>query len=418
VTGLPMARGGMRGDRPPASGSTTTIWPDARCFARTGAGLAVMLVGSAVPDERLAISGIPLSPLIFLICLFWLSTLPHRLATIRKCFLLQLPLVPLGISILWSTDAAFGAEKFFNLLLSVNIAVFLFLSVEQEFGSRELAKSLLVYLLGLLAATVWYKARLGLFDRYVPFLLLGPITFARLMGLGMVLGLFVLRGAARVLATLAFGLAILWTASKGPILAAALVFLAWAVSREGRRLFRWGYLIPVIAVVFGVIAAGQKLELDILQLGRLSVLWTLDIDDVARHGAANSISVRFWLAAHSLDLIAARPFGVGLGGWAMSVANNFGLEYPHNLVLELWSEAGLLFGSAALATFCAFLVAERSVWKYAALFSFLAQLVSGDLLDARFLLLFSIMSVVYGGESKKPGSGQPDGHSIRSDRSR
>jgi hypothetical protein len=306
--------------------------------------------------------------------------------------ILQFPLMPLGLSLFWSPDVSYGAEKFFNLLLSVNIAVIALASAMQQWGWRAVCQSLLIFLSALLLGALGYKLQFGFLDRYVPFLMFGPITFARLMGIGLVISLFLVRGVSRLLLVGLFGLAVIWTTSKGPILSALVVVLMWIIFDAKRPAENFSRLLGFAAITAAAVFLILQSGLDITKLGRLGALLTVSGEDVIRQGSTDSISIRYWLGIYSLQLIADQPMGVGLGGWATSVAQNFSLIYPHNLMLELWSEGGLLAGSFALLGFCGFLFAPSSIWKYVALFLLLAQMFSGDLLDGRYLLIFGLLS--------------------------
>ena len=90
----------------------------------------------------------------------------------------------------------------------------------------------------------------------------------------------------------------------------------------------------------------------------------------------------------TIALIPDVPFGLGLGAWDRAVDTKLPTPYPHNLFLELWSEGGLILGSFAAIPFVVFLFAPKNVFWYLAFCLFLAQMVSGDISDARFLMIF------------------------------
>lgn len=351
----------------------------------------MLLIGSAAPDERLTVASIPLNPLLMSLFLLWASSQFIGIGRLRYAFLWQLPLLPLGITLLWSPDIGYGAYKFFNLLLSVNLALLFWIGAIRDHGEQALARALVLSLSAMLAGVVWYKLQFGFFDRSVKFFLQGPITFARLMGLAMILCAFHTRGLIRLVSVLLFFAAIVWTGSKGPIIAAAVTLIILVLCSKDRQL-RNNVLLGLAVYFAASLWALQQLEFDFLRLDRLAILWSFDPDSFNREGNYDSFTGRYWVAVRTLDLIVTHPFGTGLGGWESMINKSLGLTYPHNLFLELWSEAGVLIGSAALLSFTAFVVSPRSAWKYCALFFFIAQMFSGDLLDARYLLAFSILS--------------------------
>ncbi|MCX7979106.1 MAG: O-antigen ligase family protein, partial [Bdellovibrionaceae bacterium] len=87
--------------------------------------------------------------------------------------------------------------------------------------------------------------------------------------------------------------------------------------------------------------------------------------------------------------------GLGLGRWGEYV-DFLDMGYPHNLFLEAFSEMGFFLGLLFLAPMLLFLISPNGPLKVFALYFFLHQQVSGDMLDARFLLVFSVVSFILG----------------------
>ena len=83
---------------------------------------------------------------------------------------------------------------------------------------------------------------------------------------------------------------------------------------------------------------------------------------------------------------------------------------PHNLFLELWSEGGIILGSFAAMPFLAFLFAPKQKLWFVAFCLFLAQLVSGDISDARFLMVFSLLAC-FSRRDANQGARTPGGNS-------
>jgi hypothetical protein len=69
------------------------------------------------------------------------------------------------------------------------------------------------------------------------------------------------------------------------------------------------------------------------------------------------------------------------------------MEYPHNFALEVASELGLILGPLAVLPYLAFLVSPVRELRYLALFLAFSQQTSGDLLDSRMWLAFSLASI-------------------------
>ncbi|MGH7903166.1 MAG: O-antigen ligase family protein [Candidatus Dormibacteraceae bacterium] len=106
------------------------------------------------------------------------------------------------------------------------------------------------------------------------------------------------------------------------------------------------------------------------------------------HSRDNTISLRESLWRSSLDMLGHRPlFGGGLSGFRTSVAPyrvptyHEDLIYPHNIVLNFWSETGLI-GLAGFLWLCGGLVREclgglrREPWVRALSIGFLGVLVA------------------------------------------
>ncbi|MEO1542757.1 MAG: O-antigen ligase family protein [Pseudomonadota bacterium] len=355
----------------------------------TGSALILLLLGNVWWDERLLVSGVPLNPLLAIVTLLLLVAAPPERNTVRLLTLMILPLLVIVPSILWSLDAEYGATKVGNLVIVSFLSTALLISAAQRHSWLLVQQLIVLALLVLLILAFGFKLRFGLFDRGVPFLFNGPIVFARVMALAAIFSMFVFRGLLRVCLVTAFSLAVVWTASKGPVLAmlATYGFVGWRTLRLPSRLLLSGV---VVAGIAGVLTTGgiESYAGD----NRLILFMKVLLGGDTLLSEQGPLGARLISFRETLVLIANRPFGAGLGGWAYAVSENAGLVYPHNLVLELFSEAGILAGAIALIPFTVFLLARFSSAWLAALFFLVAQMVSGDLLDARYLVVTSILA--------------------------
>ena len=93
-------------------------------------------------------------------------------------------------------------------------------------------------------------------------------------------------------------------------------------------------------------------------------------------------------------MISSHPMGVGLGGWPFFDTAARELTYPHNFFLEMWSEGGIIIGTLACFPLLIFFFVKRNIFWFIALALFIAQLVSGDLGDARQMYVFSLMAAL------------------------
>ena len=216
-------------------------------------GLLILLIGSWIPDDRLNVSGLPLDLIIMLAAAVLATTGSIRYVTLKSIAILQIPLLFLGITIFWSTDPDIGIDRLTTLLVSGNIGYILLNTVVEKHGADQFAKLIIFYLGILLLIAIPYKIANGFFERSVSFFINGPIVFARLMSIAALLSLFYLRGRTRKIAIFIFFLAIVWTESKGPILAILVTFFFIAffyAEVKTRRKFIAYFALFVIGLIF------------------------------------------------------------------------------------------------------------------------------------------------------------------------
>jgi O-antigen ligase len=264
--------------------------------------------------------------------------------------------------------------------------------VVEKYGNKELARVLVIFLALDLLAAVAYKLLFGFFDREVMFFLNGPIVFGRFMSIALILSLYVFRGYFRIIAAVTFFAAIVWTESKGPILAVICTLLAMGWLSSGRR-GKLVVLLGCFAVALIVLVVARYFDISVEQIGRLAILLNLLSGDTTLPMFIQSNSARNSLWARTLDIIYAHPFGVGLGGWAHYANYKSDTPYPHNLFLELWSEGGLVLGTVACVPLLLFLLARINMFWFVALCLLLAQLVSGNIGDARQMYVFGLLAI-------------------------
>jgi hypothetical protein len=352
--------------------------------------ISILLLGSPLGDSRFSVSGVPLAPAIFLSGLLIVTLIPAFRVHLEPTVVFLLPVALLGLSLFGSKLPEYGASKYFNLLAVCIVVIPLLYASLIRIGTVNFGRLFILVMLALLVVSIVYKARFGFFDRTVPFLMNGAIVFGRLMGLAAVLSLFVLKGPVRLLSFLVFGVSVVWTMSKGPLLAlgaATLISVLWLIRGKDR--------IRLVVGAGFVFSLGSFLAWDFLTAinwGRLAVIGDLlgNLGDQSPI-AFGSVGSRQAVFIGTVSLIEENPLGVGLGSWSLMVSESFGLQYPHNIVLELWSEAGIFVGTLALAPFLAFLLSGPPALRGAGLFLLFAQLVSGDLLDARYLLTIAAL---------------------------
>ena len=364
---------------------------DIAALTTVGVAFLVLLIGLPFGDDRLRLSGVRFAPILSIMVTVAILTSGHVRNALRSVIIAVLPLAICSITLFWSSRPDYGAFKLFNLLGVSALSVPLLLACARARGSISLARAWVLLMAALLAVTLLYKARFGFFDRQVLFFLNGPIVFGRLMGLAAILSLVAFPRKTALLGFFVFSVAVIWTMSKGPLLAllAATAFAVFFVlDQRTRRAF---VLITILLSLIVIFFAWDFVEA--MNWSRLAALASL-LESGAARGTVEfgSVGARLLVFAETPAIIASNFFGVGLGGWSNAIPENLGLDYPHNILLELWSENGILLGSIGLLPFVLFFSRmSGSVFAPACLFLLAAQMVSGDLLDARYLLAFSLL---------------------------
>jgi hypothetical protein len=388
------------------SGLRKSQLPPLDALVYSSMGLLVLLIGSWVPDDRLNVAGLPLDLIILIAGALIATTATIRRGTLHSVAIIQIPLVLLAITLLWSTDPDIGLDKLTTLIVSGSLGFVLLNTVIERHGVNQLALLLAVYLGLLLMVAIPYKLANGFFDRSVNFFINGPIIFGRLMCIAAVLALFFLRGKRRVVATTIFFLAVVWTESKGPILALVLTLFSVALIGATPQV-RKRFLAFVTILLLGIAAVFAYFDLGPRDFGRLGVFYsvaTADTTALEGYSKQGSLGARVEMWSKTVELIPQKPFGIGLGAWDRAVDTRLPTPYAHNLMLELWSEGGLMLGSFALIPFVIFFFGPKKIFWFVALCLFLAQMLSGDIGDARFLLVFGLLAFFSKRESSALGA--------------
>jgi O-antigen ligase len=221
----------------------------------------------------------------------------------------------------------------------------------------------------------------------------GPIVFSRWLVIGSLI-LFLHPNVNKIYKYLFVPLFILFSlmaGSRGPIYSYAIIMIIYFVFTFRKNILKVLVLsLLALSVVFLIPVENNKNE-----YGNTSrVVMGTSIGGYARIDRIE----------RSVKLMTISPLGVGTGNWAME-SNKFSLlshrdkEYAHNIILELANESGILISIVFLILVVLLFMSAFEVIRekerylsriFFVLFFFmlLNALVSGDLMDDRFLFIF------------------------------
>ncbi|WP_323752001.1 O-antigen ligase family protein [Marinobacter sp.] len=287
-----------------------------------------------------------------------------------------------------SYEPVYALEKFDAFIVVTLIACILSGKLISNYGQYRFWHCYLLVSLAILAMTIVFKLKFGLMDRDVRFFLNGPIVFGWLMGFAALVSYvnFLRRQKLHLfLVTVLFSLAVVWTASKGPLVALAFVFFYFSLAhRIGRRYLLLGgfFAIGVAAVFFDVLWAAF---LD----SRFSGVYRLAQADVTQSDWG-SIGIRQAMLFDSLAKILEFPLlGIGLGNYQYDV-----LFYPHNEHLEVFLELGVFAGFFHIAVVMWMLAKSNVEYRGYILFFLLCTSFSGDIGYLRFVYVLGFLGVI------------------------
>ena len=135
-----------------------------------GAGAMIMLIGTAVGDDRLVVSGIPLPPLLFACAALAVFALKIPGEVHRVVWISHSLVALLAVTVLWSYQPDYGAWKLANLLASSMLSVFLFWYVIDRGGWRRFYILWVLLLVTLLSGALIYKIFCRFLEPGYPFL--------------------------------------------------------------------------------------------------------------------------------------------------------------------------------------------------------------------------------------------------------
>ena len=362
---------------------------------------SVMIAIGKVYDERLEIAGVNFSIIlsVFYVILFFPMLFSIRAIqfTLSKGYLYAFLALILFSPILWGFHGVteYGIEKYINFV--VIIIPLILVSSRFEYKDVLLLLHILLYFVFFLA--LLGSIKLGGSVERLSVLGGGPIIFARWMIIGSIIIFFLKNKNIKnfLLITLLILLSIA-AGSRGPIFSLLFTIFIFLLLNFQKILFRLLVVLFLIGGILLVIDASF-----ILDIGKADRLITRD---------STSKNVRMKFANRSLELIALYPMGVGIGNWQeyCNKTQPYHLlrhEYPHNLILEVFAELGILGGvillilivKALYFTFFRMLKYshQNSIYElffYLQVFLLINSMFSGSLNDSRLFLIVIAISLI------------------------
>ena len=257
-----------------------------------------------------------------------------------KVFMLYLPFIlMIIISLSYTPNLDIGLDKAFRFFILTGLAIiapfWLLLS------EKKLKRFFLTLLIAGFLASVNSLNMLGGYNRFV-----SPGGLSIQLGYDAAVAIIVLWYL--LLADLSFFKRIPWY-TLFPILFIGLI------GSGARRSVVAVFLCSVVGLILY-----KRMILDLFILSSLGILTLLVIDipiaslnylgTLLKYNLTDTFSSRTPLMQIGLDIVSKYPiFGVGIGGYSYFSPNPSLYNYPHNLILEIWSEIGII---AAISIFC------------------------------------------------------------------
>lgn len=202
------------------------------------------------------------------------------------------------------------------------------------------------------------------------------------------------------------------TGSRGPAIFAVITLAAIAVFTPALRKFRIRAILSVLVVVSSVVVVLSREQN--AGLGRILSFLS------SESGGSRNVRSSLWQSA--VEGIEQSPLGSGLGSYALH--NDYGIEYPHNLLLEVGFELGwipllLLVALILIALHRGARNASTSVdvaFFGLLTFSLLGAMVSSDINGSRLLIVMVFATLTQLGTRKRAAAESHGNRGLPSER--
>lgn len=251
-------------------------------------------------------------------------------------FLSSLLYIILFLSSFSSLDPSYGIQKCF---LGILLPIFIFSVFVKFKWTPELITNCLVFTIFIIAlVAIPYKMQHGLMIRGTSFGFLGSIPFGWVNGMAFILvGLKDKKKTGDYLLMLFFILMVMWTGSKGPLLALVAVVLLNFNKILGRKISTKIITFTLLTVVSYITFQYA----DDIRSIRSIIAFFEDPEGYVEGVGRGSIGSRSGYINLAINSFVENPvLGSGFGSY--SEVNNTSHKYPHNIYLELLTEGGLV----------------------------------------------------------------------------
>lgn len=304
----------------------------------------------------------------------------------------------------WHPDInQYGYNKLINSLFCTVLIIYPIFIVKQQITTTQFLQVIVFTCVSLLAFGVVTKIYGNTFwDRNALYGLHGSIVFGRFMALGAIISIVLFATSEQKIflaTTFIFIIATAWSQSKGPILTIGII-IPLMLSRSEFRSKELLLTITLSVLMSMVLLAQFDRFSPYFDLAQNAIIYSTCsyVTDDCTCGpifCTRSTLFRIYLAIESVDIfknssLQMKLIGNGIGSFEGLTLKT--ISYPHNLFLELLIEFGLIGSFILLSVLALFFLSHKSAFFYPALLFFISSLISGDLLDSRYLLLFSILA--------------------------
>lgn len=278
-------------------------------------------------------------------------------------------------------NISFGIKKVFIGLLIPLCLLPLMKPLRGEKKIIFIAFSHLALVINLIALI--YKFKNGFMVRQVNFGLLGPITFGWINTILLVINLFGKFSKKIILIAL---LMIIWSGSKGPFLI-SLFFILYYFKNSFSKIRIKDVLVAatlLVLVIYNLLPYYED-----VRIFKTIVDFYSNSDTYVSEGGAGSIGSRAFYFSKAIEIWFKNIlFGIGFGSWESYVT---GHKYPHNLLLEIIAEVGLIGFSFLLLIIYRF---KKNEYFFIFILGILLQFTSGDFSYFRYYFIFILLGLL------------------------